>query len=177
MLSDIEIQQYIESGDIKIEPFKKDLLEAGNYRVRLGAELLIPKAGVHVKLGDGVKQSVYDEFDLREHTYVLKPKQFVLGQTLEKISLSKKFAAILDGRTTFARLGLSIHQSSQFIAPGQDSTITTLEFFNAGIFDIELEFGIEVGKYLFFKFSKENMQAYDDYGDYSNQPNTLGANE
>jgi dCTP deaminase len=165
------------SDDIKIAPFNEELLEAGNYRVRLGSKLLIPREGVHVKLGDGKKQSMYDEFDLGQHTYILKPKQFILGQTLEKISLSKKFAAMLDGRTTFARLGLSIHQSSQFIAPGQDSTITTLEFFNAGIFDIELEFGIEVGKYLFFEFSQENMRAYDDYGDYSNQPNALGANE
>lgn len=175
MLSDLEIRECIESGAIGITPFEENNLESGNYKLRLGSKILIPKSGQRINIKNPVENPVYTEFDLEEKDYVLKPKEFILAQTLEKISLDKDIAGLLDGKSTLARLGLSVHQSSQFIAPGQKPHIVTLEIFNAGEFEIELSYAIQIAKIIFFKFTAENSRAYDDYGKYSKQTETTGA--
>jgi dUTPase len=47
----------------------------------------------------------------------LKPGQFVLGRTYEKFSIPEEYAGKLEGRSSFARMGLAIHCSGDFINP------------------------------------------------------------
>ena len=175
MLTDSEIQKALKVKDIKISPYDKSQLESGNYRVKLGSKLLIPNKGLTIKIDEPSDQTLYEEFDLKKSSYILKPKEFLLGQTLEKIGVNKNIAGILDGRSTFARLGVSIHQSSQFIAPGQDFHIITLEIYNAGEFNVELKYECIIGKIIFFQFNELNNRGYDDYGRYKGQKETTGA--
>src|SRR5690606_4896166 len=149
MLTDNEIKSFIKLGKIKIDPFEEELVETANYRVRLGSKLLIPKENQRVILNDSSSSPDYSEFDHEKENYVLKPKEFILGQTYERIGLAKDVAAILDGRSTLARLGVTIHQSSQFIPSGQDYHVITLEIYNAGNFEIELVYKSKVGKLIF----------------------------
>ena len=115
---------------------------------------------------------MYDELDLSTQSYIIKPKEFLLAQTLEKIGLSKQISAILDGKSTLARLGLSIHQSAQLIVAGEEPQIITLELYNAGEFEIELTLGMKIAKLIFFKFDKPNDRASDDIAAYVGQTET-----
>ncbi|MEI6886681.1 MAG: dCTP deaminase [bacterium] len=171
MLTDNEIQDAITKGDIKIEPFDSNQIKPGNYKVKLGHKLLIPKKGLRVNPFNN-SQVLYDEYDISDKSYILKPKEFILAQTFEKIGLSKDIAAILDGRSTLARLGLSIHQSAQLIVAGEKPQIITLEIYNAGEFEIELINNWQVGKLIFYRFSRENTSRFDDFGKYSGQEET-----
>lgn len=177
ILTDSQIKDRIEKKEISITPFEETQVESGNYRIRLGAKILIPKKGMRVNLKNfsNSKENLYDDFDLSGNDYILKPGEFILAQTLELISLKNNIAALLDGRSTFARLGVTIHQSSQYIAPGQDPHAITLELFNASPFEIELSYGVEAGKLIFFEFSEDNDRGYKEYGVYLGNKTTTGA--
>lgn len=76
---------------------------------------------------------------------VLKPKEFVTAQTKERITLSRNICGFVEGRASLAMKGISIEQSSTFIEPGSDDTMT-LEIFNASDKDYELEPGQPIAK-------------------------------
>lgn len=48
----------------------------------------------------------------------LKPREMVLGRTLETFSIPPECAGKLEGRSSFNRMGLTIHCSGDFINPG-----------------------------------------------------------
>lgn len=69
--------------------------------------------------------------------FVVEPGMFVLAWTRETINLPNFLSARVEGRSTLARLGLSVHQS----APTVHATFRgrlQLEMTNAGPFTIEL---------------------------------------
>ena len=75
--------------------------------------------------------------------FVLKPGEFVLAWTAETISLPNFLCARVEGRSTLARLGLSIHQT----APTVHATFTgklQLELRNGGPYTMELFPGMKV---------------------------------
>ena len=69
----------------------------------------------------------------------IKPKEFVLVRTLERVELpiKSKLAARVEGRSTLARLGLSIHMTAPTIHAGFRGKIT-LEMLNHGPFTLKL---------------------------------------
>lgn len=176
MLSDVEIKSFIESGKITIVPHDEIRLEASNYSLTLGTKILIPKSDQIIDLKDTSAKVEYDEFEMNDNDgYVLKPKEFILGQTAEKIGMDEDIGMILDGRSTLARMGISVHQTSQFIQPGQDIHIITLEIFNAGNMTIKFYPGIKIAKLLFFQTKVRNSRGYRSYGKYAGQDVTTGA--
>ncbi len=76
----------------------------------------------------------------QERSFILEPNQFVLARTLEKIYLPFTLAAQVQGRSTFARAGLSIHATAPHIHPGFRGPIT-LELHNIGKWKLDLKPG------------------------------------
>ena len=77
-----------------------------------------------------------------EQPYLLKPHHFVLGKTLEVVSLpivseGTCLAARIEGKSSYARCGLLIHFTAPTIHSGFSGTIT-LELINLGPCDIAL---------------------------------------
>lgn len=62
-------------------------------------------------------------------TFILKPKEFRLTATKEKIGLPTNIAGFYDGYAKLSKQGVMTHLGSMFIDPGFDGTIT-LEMFN-----------------------------------------------
>ena len=93
-----------------------------------------------------VDHSLWDSHDLWDHieadTFRLQPGQFVLAHTLETICLPDDLAGLVEGRSSWARVGVSIHVTAPKIDPGFDATIT-LEMFNFGKVPVELRAGID----------------------------------
>ena len=72
---------------------------------------------------------MYNKINLKETDFVLEPGQFVLISTLQKIQYSNTLLPILDGRSTIARCGISIHQTC-FACDGMDDRQNSITFLN-----------------------------------------------
>ena len=67
----------------------------------------------------------------------VKAHSLVLATTYEKITLPNNIAAMVEGRSTYARWGLSAHVTAPLINPGWNGNIT-LEMYNHSSYDVEL---------------------------------------
>lgn len=176
MLTDKQLLDLINNGRVTITPFNEKNLKAGKYDVHLGNNLLIPQDTTEIIDPTNPKSSPkYAKFNLAEKSFILEPKQFVLGQTAELVGLPADVGMFLDGSTTLARIGLTIHQSANYIPPGQDAHIITLEIFNASPWRIKLVDGMRIGKFIAFKYSEENRINAKDFNRYNGQQETTGA--
>ncbi|MBI4159609.1 dCTP deaminase [Candidatus Wolfebacteria bacterium] len=164
ILSDTDIRAAIESGKIKITPkpnFRKQLgscsldLRLSNifkvftYNRSTFIDVANPKT-----YGDITKQYVVKKTE----PFVLHPNEFVLGATIEKISLPQDIAARIDGRSSLGRLGLII-QTAGHIDPGFNSNIT-LEIANIGRLPIILWYGLRVCQLVFEPLSSPTTKPY-----------------
>lgn len=67
----------------------------------------------------------------------LAPDDFVLAMTHESITVPPNLIALVEGRSTYARVGLSMHQTAPWIQPGWEGPIV-LEIRNSGPLTIKL---------------------------------------
>ena len=155
IMSGENIMEGVKSGWINIEPFDGEMLQPASIDIRLGNEF-IKYDNSYAWVGDDgtidperdnghlmVKATVADD----EFVY-LNPHEFMLGHTVEKITLSPRVAARIEGRSSFGRLGLVVHCTAGFIDPGFSGQIT-LEFTNLASYPIKLRPGLRVGQVCF----------------------------
>jgi len=82
--------------------------------------------------------------------FLLKPNEFVLSRTLEKVRIPFSCAAQVQGTTTGARAGLSIHSTAPHVHPGFFGPIV-LEIKNNGDWDLNLVPGQRICQLILFK--------------------------
>ena len=70
-------------------------------------------------------------------TIPLAPGEFILGFTYERIRVPRNLIALVEGRSTYARLGISMHQTAPWVQPGWEGPIV-LEIMNNGPLTVEL---------------------------------------
>lgn len=83
----------------------------------------------------------------------IAPGQFLLGHSMEYIKLPDYISGNLEGRSSFARLGIEIHMTAGFIDPGFEGVIT-FEIFNAGANTVKLYPGMRIAQ---MRFEKNNI--------------------
>src|SRR5205085_12453676 len=59
-----------------------------------------------------------------ERPFILRPGEFVLGQTLERVTLPDGLVARLEGKSSLGRLGLLIHSTAGFVDSGFSGNLT-----------------------------------------------------
>ncbi len=154
ILSDLDIKKAIASGKIKITP-KPDL------KKQLGTCSLDLQLSGDFKIFEYSRSAFIDPSDkktfesiTKEHklakgeSFVLHPGQFVLGSTIENVTLPNDIAARIDGRSRLGRLGLVIHSTAGHIDPGWSGRLT-LEMSNVGKLPIILHKGLCVCQLVF----------------------------
>jgi len=146
-LSNQTIKEYIDRGKIKIEGEYN--IEPNGISLHLGNELLIPKP-YQIVDSNNPKDIEYIKYSLFDNPYVLKPNDFILGSTKEIVKTDKDVLTLIDGTTTFARCGMSIHISAMILdgLPFNNES-SVLEIKNNGFFNIVLHKGERVGTYIF----------------------------
>lgn len=87
--------------------------------------------------------------------FILHPHTLVLASTLEFISIPLDTWGLLEGRSSWARLGLIIATASA-IDPGYKGCIT-LELSNLGDLPIHLYPGLRIGQLILNKTEKQNV--------------------
>jgi len=156
LLSDTSIREHLKQGLITIKPAleEKNIRQFG-IRLHLDNELLIPKNNQVINPMEPTTIE-YDTISDFSEGYLLEPGGFVLGATCELIGSSKSIAGLLDGRSTLARLGLTIHNTAMMIngIVGEEQCIV-LEIANQGPLSILLTPNMPIGEIQFIKLSSE----------------------
>ena len=163
-LSDVTIKEYIQKGKIQINGEYK--VEPNGISLHLSNELLIPKP-YQVVDSKNPKDIEYIKYNLLQTPYILKPNEFILGSTKEVVKTDRDILTFIDGRSTYARMGMSIHISAMVLdGLPFNSESSVLEIKNNGFFNITLHPGERVGTYLFSMLStpiaQEKNSAYDN---------------
>ena len=95
--------------------------------------------------------------------YVLKPGEFILAQTMERIVMPNHLMGLVEGRSSYARTGITAHLAAPKIDPGFDGTIT-LEMTNDGANPIELVAGEDAPAQLLLLQLSTPLEDSDVYG-------------
>lgn len=152
ILSNNDILMEINRGGLKFEP-KVELGQTSSSSVdlHLGDTFTVPHAprqGVSISIDPlmtSTEDALRDYSDIvkvgRDRKFVLKPGAFVLGYTLERVELSDYLAARIEGRSSIARLGVSVHQTAPTVQAGFSGRLR-LEIANLGPYTILLEPGM-----------------------------------
>ena len=86
--------------------------------------------------------------DISEQSYKIKPNEFLLGSTLEKIAVPLDLVAHIDGKSSLGRMGVFIHVSSGYVDSGFMGNIT-LEIYNCSDKPFELKYGDSICQVVF----------------------------
>lgn len=103
--------------------------------------------------------------------FIIGPKDFVLGRTVEYIKIPKDCCMFVEGRSSVGRMGLFIHNAG-FTDPGFEGTIT-LELFNASNVPIALEPGRRIAQFVVISMGEETDLPYK--GKYFGQVDTTNS--
>jgi len=146
----------IRAGEIDIEPFEEDALDAAScdltlyHKIRVFLEGLNEIDVLDVSLDAHALMDITRTVDIpRGSYYLLKPGELVLGMTVEKLTLSANIAGSLQGRSRFARMGLMVHITASFLQPGIVKTRQVFEIYNASRNAIKLRSGVRIAQVIF----------------------------
>ncbi|HET7303747.1 MAG TPA: dCTP deaminase [Segeticoccus sp.] len=167
LLSDRDIRAQIDGGRVRLEPYDEAMVQPSSIDVRLDK---------YFRLFDNHKYPHIDPAeDQPELThlvevedgdgFVLHPGEFVLGSSLELVSLPDDVAARVEGKSSLGRLGLLTHATAGFVDPGFSGHVT-LELSNVATLPIRLWPGMKIGQLCFFQLSSpaENPYGSAKYG-------------
>jgi len=163
MLSDVEILEAIRKGKIIIDPFREENVGPCSVDLTLSSKFTLFEEGqlIDSRLGETVKTQT---IDAKGGEIKLKPGQFILAKTVEKIAVSKDIAATLEGRSSIARLGVFVHAAG-LVNPGSGLTKPVpmvLEVFSQNNSPVKLYPGMKIVQIIFHKLSTPARQGYDE---------------
>lgn len=151
ILSQPDLRAAVQAGDIGFDPQLEDKQWGeASIDLRLGFRFtsLSAATGARFSVAEGIstigRSGLWATKDLREkdefgkrETFTLEPNEFVLAMTHERISMPNHLIGLVEGRSTYARVGLAMHQTAPWIQPGWAGQIT-LEIRNSGPLRIDL---------------------------------------
>jgi dCTP deaminase len=151
------------AGNIGIdpEPVWEEQLQPASLDLRLGPGIML--VGQHytaeTMLGEG---------------WTLKPREFVLAHTVERVRMPSGLVARVSGRSSWGRRGLAVHITAGFVDPGFDGELT-LELYNHSPRPIELSHGVRVCQLVFERLDRSSAFVYS--GRYQGQTGPTVHNE
>ena len=169
MYSNEDILAAIKAKDLVIEPFLPEFVRGSGVTLHLGPKLLKPQPGKVVDVKNKVVPD-FTEINLTlENPYPLAPGEFLLGATYQKITVGPSLGFLIEGRSTLARVGLTIVQTAMLVYPGHRNRAVTLELANHGANTILLYPKMKIARVALFELKTPSTEQYDDSGKYRNQ--------
>jgi len=148
ILSDRDIREFMKLGKIRFEPaISDDQIGPGSVDLTLSDRFWKLRDDIRVmdlsvmRFEDVSEQVVASEI-------VVPPHGLVIGMTREKIYLDDDVCGWIEGRSRYARMGLSIHSASGFIHPGSHNH-QVLEILNLTHYPMKLRAGIRIAQVVF----------------------------
>ena len=171
VLSDRTIRSEIEAGRIVIDRFDPGLVQPSSVDVRVDSRFRVfhnaryPYIDVRKPMDD-LTELVEVEGD---EPFILHPGEFVLGQTLERVTLPNDLVARLEGKSSLGRLGLLIHSTAGFVDTGFSGNLT-LELSNVANLPITIYQGMPIGQISFMRMDGPVEQPYGSDDDRQQVP-------
>ncbi len=168
ILSGQTIRKLVKEGQLVIDPFREDSLQAASYDFHLAPDFLIVDANaMDVITFD--KEITYREIKGSEIT--IPPYGFILASTEEFLKVPANMTVRVEGRSSIGRMGLFI-QNAGWIDPGYEGRIT-LELYNANPLPIKLTAGRRICQFV-FTFTDEPVEK-PYAGKYKGDRGTVGS--
>lgn len=158
ILSDRDIRKALEAGRIVIEP-SVDLdvhLGACSIDCRLGSTFMVFEHSQHSFIDPRHPQSIGEAMRTIEVAeddhFIMQAGDFALASTVESLRLADDLVARLEGRSSIARLGITVHSTAAVFEPGWIGT-ATMELSNLGRMAVALYPGMRICSFTFEQLS------------------------
>jgi len=165
ILSDRDIKKAVQNNEICIKDLQEAHIGSCSVDLRLGNTFRVFKHAevTHVD----PKQEMTDDYMslvVKEHDqpFIIHPGEFILGTTVEHITISRHLVARLDGRSSWGRLGIIIHSTAGSVQPGYAGQLT-LEIANISKVPVKLWPGSRICQLTFEQLSSPCEKAYDEH--------------
>ena len=161
ILSDRSIREAIAARRIVIDPLDESCLQPSSIDVKVSNLFRVFRN--HSAAVIDVKKDLADLTELVEisgdEAFMLHPGEFVLGSTLERVTIADDLVARVEGKSSLGRLGLLIHSTAGFIDAGFDGHIT-LELSNVANLPITIYPGMKIGQVSFMTMTTPADKPY-----------------
>lgn len=161
VLSDRTIREEIDAGKIAIDPFDARMIQPSSIDLRVDSRYRVFNNSRYPYID--VRQPMEDLTTLvdtgPDEPFILHPGEFVLGQTLERVTLPNDLVARLEGKSSLGRLGLLIHSTAGFVDAGFSGNLT-LELSNVANLPITIYHGMPIGQLSFMRMDHPVEDAY-----------------
>ncbi len=161
LLSDRDLKAALAAGRMGLDPYDEAMVQPSSIDVRLDRYFRVFANHRYTHIDPAVAQDDLTELlePEGEEPFILHPGEFVLGSTLEVISLGDDLAARLEGKSSLGRLGLLTHSTAGFIDPGFSGHVT-LELSNVANLPIRLYPGMKIGQICVLPLSSASEHPY-----------------
>ncbi len=165
VLSDGDIRKALESGWIKIDPFPDLEKQLGSVSVdfRLGSTFMVFEHSRFSYIDPRHPQSIGDAMRTIEvgpdEPFIMQPGDFALASTMESLELPDNLLGRLEGRSSIARLGITVHSTAAVFEPGWVGT-ATMELSNLGRMAVALYPGMRICAFSFETLSSPVTTPY-----------------
>lgn len=174
LLDDMEIE-----GPLEVHPFKAEQIQPCSIdlrvsnifwkpsrRGRFSARLLHRRSYAidlrHSKAHDLDPRRDWKKIELGEgDVTTIQPGHVLMGRIYERFRIPPGYAGKVEGRSSFARLGLAVHCTGDFINPGWHGYMP-LQLFNAGPYPIRITPYLDVCQLMLVDLSSPSERNYGD---------------
>ncbi len=161
VLSDKTLREEIAAGRIVIDPYEERLIQPSSIDLRVDHSYRVFNNSRYPFID--VKEPMEDLTELvkpeENEPFILHPGEFVLGQTLERVTVPDDMVARLEGKSSLGRLGLLIHSTAGFVDAGFSGNLT-LELSNVANLPITIYKGMPIGQLSFMRMDHPVDAAY-----------------
>lgn len=161
LLTDIEIKEAIQSGEIEIDPLDEEkCLQGSSYDMRLGKRGIVTRSVTLEDLKGKIQREEIKEINIeKEESINIPGGSFALVSTLERIKLSKLYAGHIGMRSYYVRKGLALLSGIQ-IDPGWDAPLI-LGLANLSPRTVTVDFGDEICTIEIHRLNREAGKNYE----------------
>jgi dCTP deaminase len=165
VLSDRDIIDALKSGRIRIDPEPDLERQLGSVSVdfRLGRTFMVFEHSRFSYIDPRHPQSIGDAMRTIEvaedEPFIMQPGDFALASTIESLELADDILGRLEGRSSIARLGITVHSTAAVFEPGWIGT-ATMELSNLGRMAVALYPGMRICAFSFETVSSPVMMPY-----------------
>jgi dCTP deaminase len=161
LLSDRDLRKALDDGRLGLDPFDPAMVQPSSIDVRLDRYFRVFANHRYTHIDPAAQQDDLTELvePKGDEPFILHPGEFVLGSTLEVITLGDDLASRLEGKSSLGRLGLLTHSTAGFIDPGFSGHVT-LELSNVANLPIKLYPGMKIGQICVIQLSSPSEHPY-----------------
>ena len=161
LLSDRDLKAALASGRMALSPYDEAMVQPSSIDVRLDRWFRVFANHRYTHIDPALQQDDLTELVevADDEAFLLHPGEFVLGSTLEHITLGDDLASRLEGKSSLGRLGLLTHSTAGFIDPGFSGHVT-LELSNVANLPIKLYPGMKIGQICVLPLSSPSEHPY-----------------